>query len=198
MPTPIETILPNGESPDGLFKWAFSNHNSFGDSVYLSGYPEKDCSLKSAVDISDGRRFLSAENYLYLRIHFNNYYIKLSHYSFYFWNTGCFTKRWFIFDITHNKNITLSHESNNACGTGPHCIGNQYLQFALTNYNYPIADLIIVAEGPRSDSVNKMEFANFDIYGELYEGNLNNCESYGKFSTNHIHFLFLFVSIIIL
>ena len=58
MPVLVKSIQPNGVSASGLFSWAFSTPNSFTNSIYLSGYPNSDTSLTSAIDSTYGTRFL--------------------------------------------------------------------------------------------------------------------------------------------
>ena len=203
--TLIKSIEPNGKSPNGIFYSIFSQKEKLVIQIYLSGKPNSltrhvgETSLNSAVDLSLNQRYLSELDFTEFGVHFSNLYAKITHYSFYFQSEYCFMKEWVLVDNTHGKNQTISQESvTQECGTGSNCQSNVYKEIEIGSYSGPTTDLIIRMIGTRSDNTMYLEFTNFDIYGSLYEGDINKYFNRFTKNMNHIRCFYNFVIIFVL
>ena len=193
--TLINTIEPNGNSPNGIFKYIFSQNKKLINQIYLSGKPNnqneqgKETSLSSAVDFSLNQRYLSESGFTEYGIHFSNLYAKITHYSFYFRSIYYFMEDWALIDNTNGKNHTISQGSAvEECGTGLKCKSDVYKVIEISSYSHPITDIIIRMVGTRSDNSQQMEFTNFDIYGSLFEGHIDKFFIRCTKNMNHIRF----------
>ena len=170
----IKSIKPDGISPNGLFKWAFSTKDPFIGQISLGGRPyPTNTRLEAGIDISLNMRYVSDDEWPEYSVHFNNYFVLITNVSFSFWENSCFMKKWFLIDNTNQKYKIIAHQSIEECGTADLCAHNVYKEYPLPSGLQPLSDIIIKMDGLRSDNLNRIQFTNFDIYGDLYKGNVN-------------------------